>query len=172
MGKPDKVEPRGTGYHYLYLRRPPGVGCQPDGWISREGWLPTERKDGEVSFGVVVYAEPLDPEDIQRFELRPDPARPILSGEIDKKIRQMYRRVHAACVRAHVRDKEYIGFQWKRTGGLRLIVTNSNCGGRSSNCLDLSTHDWAVNALYRLQEESFIPWDWPLDEWVDANFAT
>lgn len=92
--------------------------------------------------------------------------------ETDEKIHQMYERVHAACVRAIIRGKEYIGFQWKRSGGMRLVATGSNCGGKSSNRLDLSTHDWAVNVLYRLQEEGFISWDWPLDEWVDANFAT
>lgn len=172
MDEMGKADPKGTGYHYLYLRRPPGVGCQPNEWVRRESWLPSGRC-GILCFGVVVYAEALSAEEIGRFELRPDPSRPIWLYETDKKIRQVYRRVHTVCERANARGDEYVGFQRLRAGRFRLIATIHDCGGRSSynsQPSGLSTHDWAVNALYRLQEEGFISWNWPLDEWVDANF--
>ena len=181
---PKVTEPKGTGYHYLYLRQPPGVGCQPDGWVHRESWFPCKRADGWLCFGIVVYAEKLAPELVDRYGLRPDSRRPIWPYETDKKIRQVYRRVCAACERATAKGREYVGFQRLRAGGFRLVATDDSHGGRSSYNYwsadapydhwspDTPTHTWALNALYRLQEEGFIPRDWPLDEWGDANFAT
>jgi len=173
MSKTGKAKPRGTGYHYLYFHRQPGIGSQPDGWVSRKSWLPAKIKEGCFCFGVVIYAKQLDPELIYRYELKPDSSRPVWSHEIDEKIRQAYQRVYAVCMRANAKGNEYVGFQRLRAGGFRLIATDSDCGGRSSynsQAFGLPTHDWAVNALYRLQEESFVPRDWPLDEWIDANF--
>ena len=54
---------------YYYLSRPPGIGCQPDGDISREAWsptkpippLPTQTVDDyrRPAHGFVLYAKPL-----------------------------------------------------------------------------------------------------------------
>ena len=55
--------------HYLYTRRPPGIGCQPRGWKHRESWLPGKRINDRLCFGVVVYEQALTPEQVGRYEL-------------------------------------------------------------------------------------------------------
>ena len=64
-------------YKYFYRNRPPGIGCQPDGWSAREGGLPKDYwKDsaGETvyAFGWVEYSEPLTFEQAWLKDLLPD----------------------------------------------------------------------------------------------------
>ena len=60
------------GVAYLMTSRPPGIGCQPDGWIERETWLPAHEVDGRYFLGRVVYPERLSPEQVYRYELWPE----------------------------------------------------------------------------------------------------
>jgi hypothetical protein len=51
-------------HKYFYRNRPPGIGCQPDGFTAQEGGLPKDywpASDGEMihAFGWVEYPEPL-----------------------------------------------------------------------------------------------------------------
>lgn len=85
-----------------------------------------------------------------------------------EKVHQLYCQAYEVCRRADLNSREYIGFQRQRAGGFRLVVSKSRHGGRSSARLGLLVPDWAENVLYRLQEESFIPADWPLDDYFDA----
>ena len=55
---------------YYLVARPPGIGCQPDGWTTFEIWVPTRERDGRHYFGWVEYPEPLPPEKIWEYELR------------------------------------------------------------------------------------------------------
>ena len=59
---------------YYYSLRPPGIGCQPDGFVEREMWWPKRNipGDGEHdAFGWVEYPEPLPLETAWRYDLRP-----------------------------------------------------------------------------------------------------
>jgi len=60
-------------HEYYYRNRPPGIGCQPDGFDpdTREWWRPRKDVNGISYHGKVSYSEPLSPWDIYRFELRP-----------------------------------------------------------------------------------------------------
>ncbi len=57
---------------YYYCNRPPGIGCQPDGFTERETWLPAKEIDNRLCFGYAVYPKPLAPEQVYRFDLRPE----------------------------------------------------------------------------------------------------
>jgi len=57
---------------YLYSSRPPGIGCQPDGWVDRETWLPAREVNGRHHFGKVEYNVALSFEAIRRYELWPE----------------------------------------------------------------------------------------------------
>jgi hypothetical protein len=58
---------------YYYINRPPGIGCQPDGFDidTRETWMPRRRVGDRYFLGTVSYPEPLDPEDVWQYELYP-----------------------------------------------------------------------------------------------------
>ena len=62
-------------YRYFYLSRPPDIGCQPDGWLNREGGLP--KKIYEVngvfqnSFGAIEYPSLLPFEVSDKYDLMP-----------------------------------------------------------------------------------------------------
>ena len=60
-------------FTYYYRNRPPGIGCQPDGFdlYTREYWCPRKEIDGVPYHGVVSYPTPLTPEQIWQYELRP-----------------------------------------------------------------------------------------------------
>lgn len=60
-------------HEYYYRNRPPGIGCQPDGFDpgTRESWVPRKDVNGIPYHGKVSYPEPLDHEDLYRYELRP-----------------------------------------------------------------------------------------------------
>jgi hypothetical protein len=59
---------------YYYLNRPPGIGCQPDGWTETETWMPAQPIPGQETrhaLGWVKYPEPLDHLRAWRFDLHP-----------------------------------------------------------------------------------------------------
>lgn len=56
---------------YLYSHRPPGIGCQPDGWTDRETWLPAKIIGHRYFFGRVEYDGGLSFETVSRYELWP-----------------------------------------------------------------------------------------------------
>ncbi len=60
---------------YLYRTRPPGLGCQPNGWIEREAWHPSREHEAgseeQYFWGHVTYAGPLTFPEIDRYELWP-----------------------------------------------------------------------------------------------------
>jgi len=63
-------------YRYFYINRPPGIGCQPEGFVDREMWMPAKPQlligRGEWNvLGWVEYPEPLDQEQIWLKELYP-----------------------------------------------------------------------------------------------------
>lgn len=61
-------------YRYYLLNRPPGIGCQPDGFVDRETWLPSRKiPDGDYwhALGWVEYLRPLSMEEVWKKELRP-----------------------------------------------------------------------------------------------------
>jgi len=68
-------------HRYYYEFRPPGIGCQPDGWTNREGGLPKSKyivpsglpnKEKSISaFGWVEYDEPLSFDQIYKKDLIP-----------------------------------------------------------------------------------------------------
>ena len=57
---------------YLYTSRPPGIGCQPDGFTDREVWMPGREVDGRHYLGVAEYDGRLKFEDIAAYELMPE----------------------------------------------------------------------------------------------------
>lgn len=57
---------------YLFRNRPPGIGCQPDGWVNRETWMPAKEIQDRFFLGQVEYAEPLPFEQVKRYELWPE----------------------------------------------------------------------------------------------------
>lgn len=58
---------------YYYLNRPPGSGCQPDGFTNHESWLPKQcpSEFPRGAFGWVEYPEPLPLEAIWKYDLFP-----------------------------------------------------------------------------------------------------
>jgi len=58
--------------NYLFRNRPPGIGCQPDGWVNRETWMPAKEIQERFFLGQVEYAEPLPFEQVKRYELWPE----------------------------------------------------------------------------------------------------
>jgi len=64
-------------FRYYYLNRPPGIGCQPDGFVDRKTWMPGrvlnfgQREMVYHALGWVEYLEPLDPEQVWKWELWP-----------------------------------------------------------------------------------------------------
>jgi hypothetical protein len=62
---------------YYFLNRPPAIGTHPAGEVARECWLPRRDIPGteRPAYGWVDYPEPLDFEQVWRYELFPaDPA--------------------------------------------------------------------------------------------------
>lgn len=60
-------------HRYYYLNRPPGIGCQKDGFVDRECWMPARVINvGRNALGWVDYPFRLDFEDIWKWELWPD----------------------------------------------------------------------------------------------------
>jgi len=59
---------------YLYVNRPPSIGCQPDGFYPdlREVWMPGRQVGNRHFLGRVVYPKPLPFDDILRYELWPE----------------------------------------------------------------------------------------------------
>ena len=57
---------------YYYINRPPSIGCQPDGWIEREGWRPRRDVNGRPFHGFAVYEQKLTPKQIWQYELYPE----------------------------------------------------------------------------------------------------
>ena len=63
-------------HRYYYLNRPPGISCQPDGFIDRERWAPAVtlnlgRRAVTRAHGFVEYPEPLEPAKVWKWELWP-----------------------------------------------------------------------------------------------------
>jgi hypothetical protein len=60
---------------YLYINRPPGIGCQPPGGNVSATWYPMQDQDTPIGrrsfFGKVKYDEPLPLKEIDRYELLP-----------------------------------------------------------------------------------------------------
>ena len=68
-------------HRYYYLNRPPAIGCQPDGFIDRESWMPAKPqlligkgRDPWHVLGWVEYPEPLAAELVWKWELWPHEA--------------------------------------------------------------------------------------------------
>lgn len=61
-------------HYYLFLSRPPGIGCQPDGFDidSREAWLPRRDIGGIYCLGRCGWHEKLSPRDVWHYSLRPE----------------------------------------------------------------------------------------------------
>ncbi len=61
---------------YWYLNRPPAYGHQPDGFVNREGGLPSKEwvtSTGPLwSFGFVEYDRKLTFDEVYQWELTPD----------------------------------------------------------------------------------------------------
>ncbi len=57
---------------YLYRNRPPGIGCQPDGFDAHETWLPGREVEGRHFLGRVEYSQSLSWEQVKRYELWPE----------------------------------------------------------------------------------------------------
>ena len=69
-------------HSYLYVNRPPGPGCQPDGFDpdTREAWVPPQPVQhldhkGRCFWGRVQYPYGLLYEQIHRYELLPEDRR-------------------------------------------------------------------------------------------------
>ena len=58
-------------HRYYYLNRPPNIGCQPDGFMDREAWMPGHIVSGRNCLGWVEYPEPLEPEQVWKWEFMP-----------------------------------------------------------------------------------------------------
>ena len=63
-------------YRYFYINRPPGIGCQPEGFVDREIWMPAKTHkvvggNNRYFLGWVEYPEPLEPELVWKWELMP-----------------------------------------------------------------------------------------------------
>ena len=63
---------------YFYRNRPPGIGCQPDGWEEREAWSPVRAVPEIASdlkhhhfHGWVEYQRALTPYICWKYELLP-----------------------------------------------------------------------------------------------------
>lgn len=56
---------------YLYLNRPPGIGCQPDGFTEFKAYWPQREVDGVYCLGWVEYAEPLTYRQIRKWDFMP-----------------------------------------------------------------------------------------------------
>jgi hypothetical protein len=61
-------------YKYYYRNRPPGIGCQPDGFAEREQWLPAQDcpAGGGHCFGWVEYPARLSLDRVYRYDLVAD----------------------------------------------------------------------------------------------------
>jgi len=61
-------------HYYLFLSRPPGISCQPDGFDidTREVWLPARKVDGRNCLGRCGWPEPLSWQDIVHYSLHPE----------------------------------------------------------------------------------------------------
>jgi len=81
---------------YLYVNRPPGLGCQPDGFTERETYSPPQEREGRWFHGRVVYPDRLSLEEIHRYDLWPasprERARLIFEreGELAEWLRESY----------------------------------------------------------------------------------
>ena len=62
-----------TPRKYFYLTRPPGIGCQPDGYTDTQIWLPMQYPEEfpRGAFGYVIYSAPLPVSQILRYDLFP-----------------------------------------------------------------------------------------------------
>ena len=60
-------------YKYYYLSRPPGIGCQPSGFIEKEAWTPKQYPPEfpRGAWGWVEYEERLLMRDSWRSDLFP-----------------------------------------------------------------------------------------------------
>ncbi len=63
-----------TNHSYLFLSRPPGIGCQPDGddIDKRETWWPSRNVGGFNCLGRAVWPARLSPRDVYLYTLRPE----------------------------------------------------------------------------------------------------
>lgn len=62
-----------SSHVYFYLNRPPGPGCQPDGFTSKETWLPKQfpQEFPRGAWGLVAYQKPLNFVQIDSYDLLP-----------------------------------------------------------------------------------------------------
>jgi len=63
-----------TNHSYLFLSRPPGIGCQPKGDLidERKTWVPRRDIDGFNCLGRAVWPTKLSPRDVYHYSLRPE----------------------------------------------------------------------------------------------------
>ena len=56
-------------HRYYFLSRPPGIGCQPDGFANREYWRPKQEIPGteRTAHGWVEYPEKLTAEQVEHW---------------------------------------------------------------------------------------------------------
>lgn len=59
-------------YTYYYVNRPPGMGCQPDGWVEREDYFGRTDRQHSPYHGHVRYDRRLTLDEIYRYELEPN----------------------------------------------------------------------------------------------------
>lgn len=75
-----------SGTRYYHLNRPPGYGCQPDGWADLEAWqgmgpIP-EAPDGWKAHGWAEYENELPFEEIRKWDLLPGGAKAMAEYRI------------------------------------------------------------------------------------------
>ena len=142
------VEREGDMMKYYYLSRPPGIGCQPDGWANREVFSPARGPDdyGRVVHGWVKYEGPLDYCMVWKYDLIPadlgERARFLLAREFIDFGQQGQGQNQQQVIQ--VVDgviKEYID----RYGVLRLSATSSYAGSYVLElvCLVIRGEEWA-----------------------------
>lgn len=62
-----------TPRKYFYRNRPPGIGCQPEGFTETQAWVPMQHPDQfpRGAFGYVIYSTPLPVNQVWRYDLFP-----------------------------------------------------------------------------------------------------
>ncbi len=73
-------------HRYFYINRPFCIGCQPEGFIDAETWMPAKPQlligRGESPWhvlGWVEYPQPLTPEQVWKWELWPNDAAEVIA---------------------------------------------------------------------------------------------
>jgi len=79
-------------YRYYYTLRPPGIGCQPDGFVDRASFGRQGQRTKLIGgrdwtvYGWVEYHKPLGPEELFKWDLWPHNAGEV-AGYLDWKER-------------------------------------------------------------------------------------